>query len=124
MKLLVKEKKRKTIPPGFYQGVCVGVWDLGTHYNDTFKKSSRNVLLTWELPELTIETDDGDLPMLISKRYNQSLSKKATLRKHLQAWLGRELNRDECENGLNLETLLGRNSYLQVINEEGKDGNI
>ena len=84
MRLIVKQKPKKTIPAGFYHVVCVGFYDLGTQSNPTFNKTGRSVLLSWELPELTVPTDDGDLPMLISRRYNLSLNKKAILRKHLQ----------------------------------------
>ena len=71
---LIVTKKGNSYPPiegGTYQGICIGVIDIGTQYNDYYQKEIRRVIFIWELPELRIEVEkDGEklnLPRVISK---------------------------------------------------------
>ena len=75
MSLTVSGKKEfEPIPEGIYAAVCVGIYDLGTQHNEIFNNDAHQVLFTWEIPDRRL--DDGR-PMVISKKYTQSLHKKA-----------------------------------------------
>ena len=118
------EKKRDPIADGVYQAVTTQIIDLGTQYNEHFGKSSHQVMITWEIPELTIKFEkDGkeiEAPRVISKKYTLSLGEKANLRKDLQSWRGRAFTDQELE-GFDLLNVLEKNCMLQIINTT-KDG--
>ena len=108
------------IPEGLHHSICYGVYDLGTQRFEIKGKeqAKHQVLIQWELPEIRIEVErDGevlDLPKAISKKYNLSLHEKATLRKHLKTWRGRDFTPAELE-GFDITKLLTVNCELQVI---------
>lgn len=108
------------VEPGTHHGVCYGVIDLGTHFNEIFKNSSRKALLMWEIPALRIDVErDGqrmNMPRVVSKRYTLSLNKKANLRKELESWRGRPFTDEELA-GFDLGKLLGVNCMINVIHE-------
>jgi hypothetical protein len=118
------EKKRDPIADGVYQAVTTSIIDLGTQYNEHFGKSTHQVMITWEIPELTIKFEkDGkeiEAPRVISKKYTLSLGDKANLRKDLQSWRGRAFTDQELE-GFDLLNVLEKNCMLQIINTT-KDG--
>jgi len=118
------EKKREPINDGVYHSVCIGVIDIGTHYDEKFGKSSHKALLMWEIPELLIKFEkDGvekEAPRVISKKYTLSLGEKANLRKDLQSWRGRAFTDEELRS-FDLLNVLGKNCMLQIINTT-KDG--
>ena len=118
------EKKRDPIADGTYQAVCCALLDLGTQYNEHFGKSSHQVMIMWEIPELLIKFEkDGkevEAPRVISKKYTLSLGEKANLRKDLQSWRGRAFTVEELE-GFDLTNVLEKNCMLQIINTT-KDG--
>jgi hypothetical protein len=118
------EKKRDPIADGVYQAVTTQIIDLGTQFNEHFGKSTHQVMITWEIPELTIKFEkDGkeiEAPRVISKKYTLSLGEKANLRKDLQSWRGRAFTDQELE-GFDLLNVLEKNCMLQIINTT-KDG--
>jgi len=106
------------IPAGLHQAICYRFFDLGTHFNETFGKKARKVLLMWELPEQRIGIErDGetlDLPRATSKQYTLSLHKKANLRHDLESWRGKQFTAGELQ-GFDLTKILGVNGTLQMI---------
>lgn len=112
------------IPEETYQGICYAVYDLGTHYNETFGKSNHKIRICWEIPELRIELDkDGqqlNLPRAISKEYTLSLHEKSNLRKDLESWRGKAFTDEELD-GFDLLKLLGVNCMLQIIHSHRGD---
>jgi hypothetical protein len=111
-------------PEGLHSGVCCGVYDLGTHYSERFNKSTRKVLLCWELPKvrMTIETDDGapkEFPKVQSKQYTNSLHKRAKLRQDLEVWRGKKFTTEELK-GFDLTKLLGVNCNLQIMHNDSE----
>lgn len=118
------DKKRDPIADGTYQAVCTSLIDLGTQFNEHFGKSSHQVMIMWEIPELLIKFEkDGkevEAPRVISKKYTLSLGEKANLRKDLQSWRGRAFAMEELE-GFDLVNVLEKNCMLQIINTT-KDG--
>ena len=107
----------KPIPEGMYQGVCHMVFDLGTLYSEHWKKSSRKVLIGWEIPDERIDMDGVSMPMVISKRYTLSLHEKASLRGDLEAWRSKKFTAEEL-NGFNIQKLMGVNCNIQILHNE------
>lgn len=122
--VLIAKKTGDSFPPiegGTYQGICIGIIDIGTQYNDYFKKSIRKLVIIWELPEVRIEVEkDGEklnLPRVISKTYTNSLHEKSNLGKDLVSWRGKAFTSEESD-GFDVENMLKSNCLVQVINTE------
>jgi hypothetical protein len=105
-------------PAGIHRAVCISYVDIGTHeseYNGQ-KKQQNKVMLTWELPDETIEINGERKPYIVSKFYTKSLHEKATLRHDLAAWRTREFTEVELK-GFDLDNILGKPCQLNVIHE-------
>lgn len=113
----------KPVPAGSYIATSVRVIDLGTQTSNYQgqEKAQRKVLITWEIPEVEIELEDGNMPALISSSYTASLHEKASLRKVLESWRGRSFTADELK-GFDLKNVLGKPCMINVVHTE-KDGN-
>lgn len=109
----------KPVPEGSYTAICVRVIDLGTQVTSWkgADKTQRKVLIAWEIPEVEVEYDGEVKPALIVSRYTASLSDRANLRKHLEAWRGRRFT-DEELHGFDLRNVLGAPCLMQVIHNE------
>ena len=60
MSLIAKESSGSKFPPieeGVYVATVYSVVDLGEQYSEKFEKSSRKILITWEIQDLQIEID-------------------------------------------------------------------
>lgn len=115
-------KPGKSIPPipgGTYQAVCFSVIDLGTQYNETFRKFSPKIVITWEIPSLRIEYEKDGVPAegvrVISKTYTNILHEKSNLQQDLVNWRGKSFTTEEAE-GFNVSQILGSNCVLTVVN--------
>lgn len=116
----------KRVPPGAYIGRCFSLIDLGTQTtNGQFgEKSSHKLRIGWELfgedeqgNPLTIEVDGREMPLTISKSYTVSLHEKASLRRDLAAWRGRDFT-DEEAKGFDVSKLLGAYCMVNVTQSE------
>jgi hypothetical protein len=78
-------------PAGTYPARCILVADLGTQETDYQgeTKHAHKVLLQFEICDDEIRRDDGEA-FILSKRYTASLHEKASLRKDLASWRGRD----------------------------------
>lgn len=107
-------------PAGTYTAICYRVVDLGTQqssYNGQ-TKHQRKVMLSWELHDDEIKMSDGR-PFSITQRYTWSMSDKATLRQHLEAWRGMPFkDSDFGPGGFNIKNVLGKACLLQVVHDE------
>jgi hypothetical protein len=121
MALIAKQngnnKTFEPVPSGVHMAVCYSVIDLGVHYSEKYGKSAHKVLITWEIPEETIQTDEGEKPRVISKQYTISLHEKAVLRQHLEAWRNKPFTEEELA-GFDLKKVLGTGCQLQVMHRE------
>lgn len=111
------------IPQDIHIGRCVGMYDIGTQYNEKWKKSTRKVVLSFELPEvrLQFEKEDGtkiDTPRVASKEYGLSLHKKANLRADLVSWRGKDFTAEE-EKGFDITKILGQPVMVTITHKEG-----
>ena len=105
-------------PAGTHPAVCVGLIDLGT-LESTFEgetKSARKLLLQFEVTDPELRRDDGR-PFTVSKRFTQSLHKKAALRAFLEAWRGRPFTPEELA-GFDAANLLGVPCLVNVQHTE------
>jgi hypothetical protein len=112
MALRTKKKNSFVVPTGIYDGVLVGIYDLGTQENDMYKKEQEKVLFAWELVDL----GNGE-PVTISKFYTNSHHEKSSLRHDFEALTGRTLTKVEDESGIELKTLLGTPAQVQIVQE-------
>jgi len=116
------------VPTGMHLARCYRVIDLGTQ-NSTFQgvlTKKPKVMFQFEVwgeddAGNSIVTAKGE-PMSISKNFTLSLVEKATLRKDLQTWRGREFTQQEL-NGFELKNVLGVWAMISVIKAMGNDGN-
>jgi hypothetical protein len=125
MSLIAKSEGNTQIellPEGVHTAVCTQLIDLGIQYSEKFDKSARKVIITWELPDETYETSEGEKKnRIVWKEYTLSLGDKANLRKDLQAWRGKAFTEDELK-GFDLNNILGVGCQIQIIhNKKGEN---
>jgi len=85
-------------PAGTYPARLVRLIDMGTQ-PVTFEgrtTHARKVLLSWEITDPELRRDD-DRPYVVSKRYTASLHERASLRRDLAAWRGRDFTAEELK---------------------------
>lgn len=119
MSLTARNKEGGTfqlVPEGVHIGVCYLMVDIGEQKKN-FKgkeKLVHEVMIGWEFPDELME--DGK-PFVITKAYNLSLNERATLRKHLAAWRGRDFTEEELE-GFDLRRIVGTACQVQVVHTD------
>lgn len=112
MSLRTKKKTSFAVPEGIYDGVLVGIYDLGTQENEMYGKEQEKVLFVWEL----VDEGNGE-PLTISKFYSNSHHEKSALRRDFEALTGRALTKEEEESGIDLKSLLGTPAQVQIVKE-------
>jgi hypothetical protein len=105
-------------PEGLHQAVCCDVVDKGLRKTPWGEK--HKIELRWQIEGEPDES--GHLPM-VTKWYTLSLSDKAILRHHLEAWRGRKFTTEELQ-GFDLEKLIGVNCQIQIAHDLGAEGKI
>lgn len=115
------------VPPGMHLARCYRVVDLGTQKTEWQGqvKHLQKIMIQFEVhgeddQGKPLVTSKGE-PMSISKNYTLSLAEKATLRKDLQTWRGRDFTADELR-GFELKNILGHWAMLSVAKSMGNNG--
>ena len=115
------------VPPGMHLARCYRVVDLGTQKSEYLGqiKYLHKIMVQFEVhgedeTGQKIVTAKGE-PMTISKNFTLSLAEKATLRKDLQTWRGREFTAEELR-GFELKNILGAWAMISVIKTTGNNG--
>lgn len=115
------------VPPGMHLARCYRVVDLGTQKSEWQGqvKHVQKIMVQFEVhgeddQGKALVTNKGE-PMSISKNYTLSLAEKATLRKDLQGWRGRDFTSDELR-GFELKNILGHWAMLSVAKSMGNNG--
>ena len=104
-------------PDGVHNAVCVDVVDLGIVETQWGKKPK--LRLVWE-----VETkQENGKRFLVVQSYGASIGPKATLRKHLKGWRGRDFTPEELK-GFNIENVIGVPCQLVVVHNESDDGRV
>jgi hypothetical protein len=108
-------------PEGTHVARCIQLIDIGTHHGEyQGAPTKRNqVIVRWELPNETVDTEKGPQPMLVSKFYTNSLGEKANLRKDLEAWRGRQFTVEELMK-FDLESILDKPCLVTIAHNEKK----
>jgi len=115
------------VAPGMHLARCYRVIDLGTQKTEWQgqTKSLPKVMIQFEVHS---EDDAGNPlvtakgePMSISKNFTVSLQDKATLRKDLVSWRGREFTKEEAD-GFHLKNVLGAWAMLSIAKSVGNNG--
>lgn len=109
-------------PAGTHVARCFRIIDLGTQHGEYKGQPTRRsqVLVSWELPNETIEIENELRPVTTSKFYTNSLGEKANLRKDLETWRGRAFTDDELRK-FDLENVVGIPCMLTIISgDNGK----
>lgn len=116
----------KRVAPGAYIGRCYSLIDLGTQLSvgQYGEKMQHKIKIGWELfgeeedgTPLTITVDGKEMPLTISKSYTVSLHEKASLRKDLAAWRGKDFTDDEAK-AFDVAKLLGAFCMVNVTQSE------
>lgn len=111
-------------PSGTHVAICYRFIDLGTQRTE-YKgevKEQHKVLISWELPHEMMDTEDGEKPFTIHKRYTWSMHEKANLRHDLESWRGKRFTEaDFGEGGFDTQNLIGVPCMVSVVHNE-KDG--
>jgi len=116
----------KRVPSGAFIGRCYSLIDLGTQRTDGQYgvKDQHKIQIGWELfgedddgQPLTVETDNGVMPMTIKKSYTVSLHEKAGLRRDLASWRGKDFT-DEEAKAFDVSKLLGQYCMVNVTVSE------
>ena len=115
------------VPPGMHLARCYRIVDLGTQKSEYQGqiKHLQKVMIQFEVhgeddKGKALVTNKGE-PMSISKNYTLSLAEKATLRKDLQAWRGRDFTPEELR-GFELKNILGAWAMISVAKSIGNNG--
>lgn len=123
----IKDRVKPKLPAmegGVYLGLCIGAIDLGEQYSELFKKYSNKVLYVFEFPTETVEVDGKQEPRQLSKEFNISASKKASVRAFLSSWNGKNYSDEEFEE-VELFDQLGKACMVNVVvSENGEYSNI
>lgn len=107
------------VPEGSHVARCIGLFDIGTQYNQTYDKWNSQCIIQWEIPGEMAETSKGNMPLTISKFYSVYLSEKANLYKDLISWRGRKFSDDELAR-FDLRNVLGAPCLLTVVHHNDK----
>jgi hypothetical protein len=103
-------------PVGTHVARCIRLVDLGTQHGEYKGQPTRRnqVLVTWELPDESIEVDGKEMPVTTSRFYTNSLGEKANLRRDLEGWRGKAFTDEELHQ-FDLMNILGKPCMLTIV---------
>ncbi len=117
-----KGTTRQLIPAGNYIARCYQMIQIGTVTETIMGKvvTAPKVRIGWELPEEKRVFDEakGEQPLTISMDFTLSMNSKATLRKTLASWRGKDFTEEEAK-GFDVVKLLGAPCMLNIIHKPG-----
>ena len=115
------------VAPGMHLARCYRIVDLGTQKSEYLGqiKHIQKVMIQFEVHGedengKALVTAKGE-PMSISKNFTLSLAEKATLRKDLQAWRGRDFTAEELR-GFEVKNVLGQWAMITAAKSIGNNG--
>jgi hypothetical protein len=130
MSLIVSEPKGKSdyilVPEGNHLARCYRIVDIGTQKTvwKGEEKAQKKVMLFWELhgedsSGKPLVTSDGR-PLVTSKKFTPSLNEKATLRKFLSGWRGKQFTHEELE-GFSLPDVLDKWCMMTITHTKDQN---
>lgn len=118
MKLTANSKEFAIHPEYAGPAVCVDV--TPPRMVDTAFGPKEKFNIVFETEALR---DDGTRCCVWSSGFTASLNEKASLRKFLRSWQGRDLTAAE-QKEFDTESLIGRTAHLTVVHNEAQDGRV
>lgn len=114
---------REPIAAGNYPARCYQMLQIGTVtevINGEVKQLNK-VRIGWELPtELKVfKEENGEQPLVISDEFTLSMHEKASLRKMLASWRGKDFTEDEAKS-FDITKLLGKPCLINIIHKPSK----
>lgn len=123
----IKDRAKQGLPPipaGQYLAVCVGVYDLGEQYSEKYKNYSPKLMISFDIPAVTIEVEGKQEPRQLSKEFTISSKSNSKLRAFLSSWNGVQYS-DEAFGEFDPLTQVGKPAMINVLlNETGEYANI
>lgn len=114
--------QRELIPAGNYIARCYQMIEIGTisEVINGETKILKKVRIGWELPtEMKVFNEEkGPQPRGISKEYTLSMYDKASLRKDLKSWRGKDFTDEEAKE-FDITKLLGAVCMINIIHKPG-----
>ena len=110
---------------GAYAARCYSMIQIGT-VKETYKgeeKLQHKVRLTFEFPteKKVFKEENGEQPYVISKEFTLSMHEKATLRKFLESWRGKNFSEEEAKR-FDITVLLGKQCLINVVHHTNEKG--
>lgn len=113
------------IEAGTYPARCYQMVHIGTVTENVMgsEKTLNKVRITWEIPtELKeFKAGEGEKPYVVSKEFTLSLHEKATLRKFLESWRGKNFTDDEAKS-FDITKLLGVACMISITHKTTQSG--
>lgn len=123
----IKDRAKPALPPvpaGQYLAVCVGVYDLGEQYSEKYKNYSPKLMITFDIPSVTIEVEGKQEPRQLSREFTISGKNNSKLRAFISSWNGVQYS-DEAFGEFDPLTQVGKPAMINVLlNETGEYANI
>jgi hypothetical protein len=123
MALTASSKTRKLVPVGNYQGVIVGVYDIGTQPSEKYEPSHQ-IIVSFELHKRRGPVlDDEGRPVLLNRYLglglgiNRTTGRPSQTRQVIEACIGRSLTPDEAKS-YDVLTLVGKCCQIGVMHTE------
>lgn len=123
--MVIGKVARPALPPmegGTYTGICVGAYYIGEQETNYKGKTGydRQVLLTFEFPDESIEIDGKQKPRQMSKTVTATTSKRGNLRGIASSLMKKDYT-DEEFRLFDTDDLLGRSALLKVEVNDSKE---
>ena len=123
----IKDRAKPALPPvpaGQYLAVCVGVYDLGEQYSEKFKNYSPKLMISFDIPSVTIEVEGKMEPRQLSREFTITTKNNSKLREFISSWNGTQYS-DEAFGEFDPLTQVGKPAMINVLlNETGEYANI
>jgi len=112
---------------GTYPARCISMIHIGTVNENIMgkEKTLNKVWISWEIPtELKeFKQGEGEKPYVINKEFTLSMHEKATLRKFLESWRGKQFTDDEAKS-FDVTKLLGVACMASIIHKTSAAGKV
>jgi hypothetical protein len=121
-----KQKQGILVPAGNHQAVCYDVWDIGLQKIEFKGKEmlKYQIVIAWEVNKVITVGEHAGKRFSISRKYTNSLGKKARLHKDIKSWRGKAFTKEELDN-FDLEKLVGQNCFLNIVHSDpNTDGKV
>jgi len=115
------------LPEGVHIARCYQIIHLGTRTKEHPKWGTRarnEIRITWEVPgEMRVfDEDKGEQPMVISRSFTFTKSRKGHFVSFLESWRGKSFSEKELES-FDVVNLLGQPCLLNIVHAEASNGN-